>query len=360
MVRELLTLSLIRGLGHRNIKYLIGYFGTPGAVFDSTKAQLQKIPNMRPAISDAILQKPPYDRADEIIANCEKVHCSVLPYLSEAYPNRLKMVEDAPVYLFKKGKGTLNALRAVAIVGTRKATSYGRSVTNKIVAALKDLNVQVISGLAFGIDIEAHKAAIEHRMSTLAIIAGGVNHLYPPQHKKQVDQMHELGAVISEQPPGTIPESHLFPARNRIIAGMSDATIVVEAAEKGGALITAALADSYGRPVLAIPGPIDQPYSVGTNRLIARQQALAYTEVQDLIEALGWENTTAMESREPPELVGEEKTVYWLLREAGKAVDIDLIATHSQLPINRTAAVLLSLEFQGLVKMAPGKKYRAS
>ena len=356
---DLLALSLIPGLGNKNIKQLVSYCGSPADVFKAPKAKLAGIPGFGKKSVEIILNHRTNNEAEYLLKEAEKKGMKVLNYLKKSYPLRLKQVMDAPNILFKKGTGDLNPSRTVAIVGTRRATTYGKDITNKIVTDLKSLNVQVISGLAYGIDIEAHKSALKNSISTISVLAGGLDRIYPSVHKKFAEEMQINGAILSESFPGTKPDPHLFPARNRIIAGMADATIVVEAAEKGGALITANIADSYNRVVFAVPGDIGHTHSVGTNKLIRSQKALIYTGTSDLLYHLNWpEKTTHTDSvQKLPEMEKNETILYDLLKENEQPIEIDLISMKTQLPINKVASVLLGLEFKNLVKSMPGKKY---
>lgn len=356
---KLLALTCVPGLGDWNIKQLISYCGSADEVFNVPKRKLESIPGIGPKTVQAISEHQTFNEAEAILKEAEAKGMAVLSYLDPQYPQRMKSQMDAPAILFKKGMGELNPDRTLAIVGTRKATTYGKQVTQKIVEDLKDMQVQIISGLAYGIDIEAHRAALKHDTSTVAVLAGGLDYIYPSAHKKYAEEMQEHGAIISESVPGTKPDPHLFPARNRIIAGMADAVIVVEAAEKGGALITAKIADSYNRALFAVPGNLENTYSAGTNKLIASQLALIYTGVQDLATHLSWDlEESAKEPVPLPELSGAEEKLYRLLTEKGQPIEIDQIAIQAQLPVNQVASILLGLEFKNLVKALPGKKFR--
>lgn len=354
---DLLALSLIPGLGDHNVKQLVSYCGSPWQVFGSSRKKLEAIPGFGPKLTDQLLNHQTHKEAEAIFNNATDKGMTVLGYLDSRYPERLKSVLDAPAVLYSKGEGSLNPARTLAIVGTRKATEYGKAVTRKIVDECRDLDVQIISGLAYGIDIESHRAALQNKMSTVSVLAGGLDWIYPSVHKKYAEEMQAKGAIVSECVPGTKPDPHLFPARNRIIAGMADAVIVVEAAARGGALITAKIADSYNRPLFAVPGNIDHSYSEGTNHLISTQLALIYTGVKDLMYQLNWESgDTQPKKKRVPDLEPAEKIVYELLDESGIML-IDDISMKSQIPINQVASLLLTLEFKGVVKSLPGKKF---
>ncbi|WP_420318195.1 DNA-processing protein DprA [Ekhidna sp.] len=353
-----IALELIPGVGNRATKQLMSYCGSAASVFRSSKSKLLKIPGVGEKMADIISKSSPFKEAEAICKLAEKIKADVLHYSNPRFPKRLKQVPDAPNILYVKGKGELNPKRSIAIVGTRKATEYGKSITDKIVADLSNLNVSITSGLAYGIDIQAHKACLNSNIPTFAILAGGLDRIYPSVHKKYAEQIQESGAILTESIPGTKPDPHLFPARNRIIAGTTDATIVVEAAERGGALITANIADSYNRLVFAVPGDVGHTFSEGTNKLIATQRALIYTGVEDLIYHLNWD--VSLEDDKPkimPELTVDEQNIFELLSENRSPIEIDLIALKTQIPINQVASHLLSLEFKNLVKSMPGKKF---
>jgi len=353
-----LALELIPGIGQKSVKQLISYCGSASEVVSTPKNRLLKIPGVGHKMASAIKSVNTYRDSETIIRSCEEKGIQILHYLNPDFPKKLKLIHDAPNILYFKGSGDLNPQRTVSIVGARKATSYGKEITEKIVSELALVGVTIVSGLAYGIDIQAHRTALKHNTPTFAVIAGGLDRVYPSAHKKYAEQMLQSGGVISESLPETKPDAHLFPVRNRIIAGMSDATIVVEAAERGGALITANLADSYNRIVFAVPGDVGNTFSEGANRLIASQKALIYTGAQDLIYHLGWElDEDNVKPKIIPVLQPEEEEIYLLLKESGRAIEIDQIAIKSEIPINQVASLLLGLEFKNLVKSLPGKKY---
>jgi len=353
------ALELIPGVGGKGAKQLISYCGSASQVFTSPKSKLLKIPGLGEKLANIILSSDTVKEAAGIIESSEKIGSEILHYTHPKYPSLLKRVPDSPNLLSVKGSGNLSPSKSVAIVGTRKATEYGKRITEQIVDEVSNLNVTVISGLAYGVDIHAHKACLKKGVPTIAVLAGGLDRIYPSVHKKYAEEMLENGAILTESFPGTKPDRHLFPARNRIIAGMTDATIVVEAAEKGGALITANIADSYDRGVFAVPGNVGNTHSAGCNRLIASQKALIYNGVEDLIYHLGWDQEELSSSNDMPlpDLTKDEEAIFQLLKQRQSAQEIDVIAIKSQLPINQVASILLNLEFKNLVKSMPGKKF---
>ncbi len=355
-----LALQLTPGIGNTNAKHLVSYIGDPEEIFQANARKLHRIPGIREKSVKSILKRETFTKAEEILKDCERQNIKILHYTSKNYPNRLKSIIDSPSILYFQGNGDLNPENTISIVGTRKATQYGRDVTESMVRGLKPYGATVISGLAYGIDIESHRRSLEMGLPTFAVLAGGLDKVYPKSHLGETQQMMENGGILSEYPPGTKPEAPLFPARNRIIAGLGDATVVVEAGVRGGALITANLADSYNRPVFSVPGNLDQPFSIGCNRLIRSQKALAYTEVKDLVYYLNWEMGTEQDEKKQVDISNldeYQKSVYQILSEHLQGIAIDELSWKSQIQINQLATVLLSMEFDGYVKCLPGKKY---
>ncbi len=353
-----LSLELIPGIGQKAAKQLISYCGSASEVVRTPKNRLLKIPGIGHKMAEAVKSSTTLIEAESIIKSCEEKEIEIIHFTNPKFPKKLKQIHDSPNILYLKGKGELNPSRAISIVGARKATNYGKAITERIVSELALMGVTIISGLAYGIDICAHKAALKNELPTFAVIAGGLDYIYPSSHKKYAEEIITMGGLISESKLGTKPDPHLFPVRNRIIAGLSDATIVVEAAERGGALITASLADSYNRQVFAVPGDVGNTFSEGANKLIATQKALIYTGVEDLIYHLDWKlNEVEKCPVDAPILTAQEEEIYSLLLQNG-SLEIDVIALRSQIPINQVASVLLVLEFKNLIKSLPGKKYQ--
>jgi len=358
------AMEFIPGIGDSNAKNLISYTGSASAVFKANKKQLSRIPGIGQKTIASILSQNVLSQAENIIEDCIKKEVNILHYSDKDYPQGLKQVYDAPNIIYTKGNLGLNLERQLAIVGTRNATTYGKEVTEKIIEEMVPLKTVIVSGLAYGIDIHAHRAALKYSLPTIAVLAGGLDKIYPSLHQKTAEEILENGALISENPPGVQAEAHFFPARNRIIAGMTDATIVVEAAKKGGALITANIADSYNKVVFAIPGNLNNAFSEGCNQLIRSQKANLYRGIEDLDYHLSWKkDNKAQHSKKAEQLIHfntEEKKVYELLKGENNGLAIDTIAWKTQIAINNLASILLNLEFQGYVKSLPGKKYQAA
>jgi DNA processing protein len=356
-----IALQITAGIGNANAKYLISYLGDATEVYKSDKKKLKQVPGIGEKVINAIQQKESLGIAETIVKDCEKKGIQILHYTDDSYPRLLKGILDAPNIIYFQGTGDLNPARSVSIVGTRKATDYGKSIVKQLIHPLHLLKPAIFSGLAYGIDIEAHKEALTTGIPTFGVLAGGLDKIYPGLHKPIAEKMMEnKGGLISEYPPGTTPEAHNFPARNRIIAGISEATIVVEAARKGGALITADIAHSYDRPVFAVPGDIGNPYSEGCNQLIRDQKALILTSENDLYYQLNWDLTSDLNEQKQKaydNLPPEEQAVLSILQEYKGTLPIDELAWRSQVNITKLASILLNLEFKGIVKSLPGKKF---
>jgi DNA processing protein len=359
----LLALHFVPGVGDVLIKQLISYCGSAEEVFRQTKSKLLRIPGVGDVTTEAIRQGKSLHRAEDELRKADKACVQILTYLDNAYPHRLKGIEDSPSILYVKGNTNLNHERTVGVVGTRKATSYGRDCVEELVAGLASYRVQIISGLAYGIDIHAHKEALKQGLSTLAVLGSGLDVIYPAAHYDTAQKMTNQGALITENHFGTMPDAHNFPMRNRIIAGMSDAVVVVEAGDKGGALITAEIANSYNKDVFALPGNIHNPYSSGCNRLIKSHKANLLTTVKDLEYIMNW---TDSENTQSPQLAlalepldADEVFLLGMLKEKNRSLSIDEISFLSQRPQGLISSLLLSLEFKNRVVSMPGKRYAA-
>lgn len=358
-----IALSKTEGVGGVMFKQLLNTFGSAKEVFEMPAAKLLKVPNMGKFTLAKIKEnKEALAEADRILNQSLKQNIRVVTYQQDEYPKKLKGIFEAPPILFFKGKGHLDFSKTIAIVGTRDASEYGKKSTEEIVASLKDHNVQVVSGLAYGIDIAAHKAALKNGLSTIAVLANSLETVYPSSHKKVALEIEETGLLISEQPFGTVTKPSFFVARNRIIAALADATIVVESARKGGSMVTAEYANNYNKEVFAIPGGIFQKYSEGPNYLIANNKAQIFTNTQDFVEWMKWDSENANSNQVEKEVLDlskytqDESKVLSLLMHNGEML-IDDLSWHSQIHLNKLASILLNLEFADLVKQSPGKKF---
>ena len=277
----------------------------------------------------------------------------IVSFESTRYPNRLKYFDDAPVFLFKRGNAEVNPARTIGIVGTRNATAYGRSFCNELVASLRDLDVVVISGLALGIDAQAHVSALENKLVTWACIANGHENIYPRENKKLVQRIEETGLVFSELAPSVKAEREYFQTRNRCIAALSDALLVVESAVKGGALVTANFANDFNKEVFALPGRSSDSYSKGCNNLIRQQKAHLITSAEELCLLMNWKLEAQDTQMVIPELSVEETKIFNLLRRE-QSLDLDVLKWKFE--GENLALHLLKLELKGVVRCLPGNK----
>ncbi|MTI32027.1 DNA-processing protein DprA [Xanthovirga aplysinae] len=355
-------LYLTPGLGDILIKKLISFCGSAEAVFKSPRKLAGKALGIGDKIINELKRSNTLHKAEKIINQAEREKVKILFYTEKEYPSKLKQIFDAPSLLFYKGNDHLNNRKIISVVGSRKATDYGKEITQQLIKDLAKYDPLIVSGLAYGIDICAHRSALENNLNTLGIMASGIDIIYPKIHTKTTLQMLQQGGILTENPFGTLPDSHLFPARNRIIAGISDLTIIVEAAIKGGAIITAHLAFDYDREVFAVPGDIKREYSKGCNTLIKDDIAHLCTEAKDIEKVMNWtsESTKDTKSPEPIDLrqySEEEQKIISAFAKKSSELHIDEISFLSQLNINKVASKLLLLEFKGVVKAMPGKTF---
>ena len=375
------ALSMLPLVGGVVAKQLINYCGSAEAVFTTQANQLSKIPGIGPKITQSIRRyQAVLARAEQELERCREQEIQVITYQSKHYPQRLKQIYDAPIVLYYRGTAHLDHARIISIVGTRRATTYGKNVVQELVTALAAHDVLIVSGLAYGIDIAAHRAALEAQVPTVGVMASGLDIIYPSVHRRDAAEMAESGGLLSESPLGTQPDAPRFPARNRIIAGLSDAVVVVEAAEKGGALITANLANDYDREVFAVPGSVYQSYSRGCHRLIKAHKAHLLTEADDLVKALNWDLPAAQQMKTIPfrereactdrstyaqsgletatDLAEDEKLVLEALAQQPQGMLMDELSWKSKTPVSQLASTLLNLEFKRMVKALPGRRFR--
>jgi len=354
-------LTLIKGVGAITAKNLLEKFGTAEAVFSARHDQLIEIDGIGAITARYILDTNALNGAADQLKFLEKYKINILFYTDAAYPQRLKNCFDAPVLLYYKGTADLNHARIVSIVGTRKATSYGLSLCNQLAETLQLYDVLVVSGLAFGIDVAAHKESLRYQIPTVGVLAHGLDHLYPAVHKKVAQEMMKNGGLLTEFPPGTVPDKENFPKRNRIIAGIADVVLVVEAASKGGALITAEIAGSYNRDVFAFPGRTTDEYSAGCNFLIKTNRAGLINHAKDLAYYMGWETVNhpvgARQTAIPIGLSAHEVSIVTLLGSFS-SLRIDELGIKADIQQSKLAFYLLNLEMKGIIVSLPGKVYQ--
>ncbi len=357
-----IAVSLINGIGCVNAKKLVAYVGSPEGIFKESKAKLMKIPGVGNYLANEISGFKNFDRAEKEIEHCKKEGIKIFFYLDREYPDRLKNIEDSPIVLYLNGDVNFNHNKILSIVGTRSSTFEGRDNCEKLIADLKDAghNPIIVSGLAYGIDITAHKAALKNDLKTIAVLGHGLDTIYPASHKYFADKIIKQGGLVTEFMNKSRIDKQNFVRRNRIIAAISDATIVVESAERGGALITADIANSYNKDVFAFPGRISDKYSVGCNKLIKTNKAALIENYRDLEYILGWQMTNLKSNSVQPalfnSLTDEEMVICKILKET-KELSIDSICIQSNMPMSKISSILLNLEFAGIVKCLPGKIY---
>ena len=356
---SLLALHFIPGVGNRLIKQLVSYCGSATEVFNRPKGKLQAIPGVGPTTAESIQKGRSFELAEKELKTASRDDAEIIFYTDKKYPERLKAIDDAPTLLYFKGNGNLNHNKIVGIVGTRQATSYGKKMVEKVIEDLVPHEAMILSGLAYGIDIHAHRHAIRQQLQTIAVMGSGLDVIYPGNHSDIARQMMDHGGVITENCYGTKPDAHNFPSRNRIIAGMCDALIVVEAAETAGALITAEIANTYSKDVFAIPGNLGQTYSEGCNKLIKINKAALFTSVKDLEYLMNWlPGISETRQRTDVELNAEEQQIVNAIVSKGSSMQVDEISWKTGIPPGVLASLLLHLEFKGVIRPLPGKLYQ--
>ena len=359
------ALTFLKNIGPTLAKSLISQFGDAEAVFKAPKGKWMRVSGIGEKTIKAIDINEALRKAEEELKFISKNNIDVLFYTDARYPKRLKNCNDSPVLLYAKGNVDYNAQHIISIVGTRNATEYGKELCNELIAELKPYNVLIVSGLALGIDVAAHKACIKYNTSTAGVLGHGLDRIYPNQNRATAEKMLEHGGLLTEYPSGTVPDRENFPARNRIVAGIADATVVVEAGLKGGALITAEIANTYNRDVFAFPGRIGDEYSEGCNFLIRNNKAALLTCTADLAYILGWEQPgnikpVAEQFELPIELSAGECLIFETLQQHASPVAIDDLAIKTNMPTSQLAMNLLNMEMQGYIRSLPGKTYRIS
>ncbi len=357
----ILALQRVPNLGDATAKKLIRHTGSAEGVFREKIRNLLKIDGIGKSKLQELQDSVHLKAAEKEIAFIEQNKIQCLYFKDEDYPERLKHCLDGPILLFQHGNVNLRNRKILSIVGTRKATVHGISFCEQLLEELSPLNPVIVSGFAYGIDICAHKSALANNLQTLGCLAHGLNQIYPRVHHKYVQSVEENGGFLTDFWSTDVFDRNNFLKRNRIIAGISEATVVIESAEKGGSLVTADIANSYNREVFAVPGRPGDSQSRGCNSLIKTQQAHVLTGAADLIYILGWkleEKIKPVQKQLFVELEEEEKRLYGFLRENGKE-QLDLIALKCSIPTFKAATLLLNMELKGVVKPLPGKLFEA-
>ena len=359
----LLALLKIDGVGDIVAKKLLNHCGNAEEIFKTKASTLASIDGIGQVLIKNLKSKDVFNLAEAEYKYIQANNINTLFFKDDNYPNKLKHCIDGPVLLFTSGNINLNSQKIISIVGTREITSYGTEFCKKLIEDLAPLNPIIVSGFAYGVDIVAHKAAMEHNLQTIGVIAHGLNQVYPKIHKKHVAKMEENGGFMTEFWSTSNPEKENFVKRNRIVAGMTEATIVIESAEKGGSLITANLANDYNRDVFAVPGRTSDKFSQGCNNLIKTQRANLLTSAADIMYILNWEiaskdqnDNKVIQKQLFITLENDEQKIYDYLLKSGKQV-LDIIALECDFPVFKISSVLLNMELKGVIRPLPGKLF---
>ncbi|MBT8238744.1 MAG: DNA-protecting protein DprA [Croceitalea sp.] len=356
----ILRLQRIPNIGDINAKKLIQRCGNALAIFESKKEHLLKIEGIGTATLKGLYDTIYLEEAQAELRFIKDNDIAFDYYQDNTYPKHLKHCIDGPILLFKTGAIELNSRRIISVVGTRNITSYGQSFCDTFIEEIAPLDPIIVSGFAYGVDIAIQKAAMENGLQTIGCLAHGLNQIYPKTHKKYMNKVERNGGFYTEFWSTSNPDRENFLKRNRIIAGMSEATLVVESAEKGGSLVTADIANSYNRDVFAVPGRSSDKFSVGCNNLIKQQKAQMITSAAELVYLLGWQleekTKPAVQKQLFIELDDTEKVIYTYLNSKGKQL-LDTVALECKLPIYKVSSTLLNMEMKGVVRPLPGKLF---
>jgi DNA processing protein len=361
---HVLALQKVDGVGDIMAKKLIAHCGDAESIFKNKNSQLSKIDGVGDILIQNLKNKTIFESAEKELQYIKNNEIKTLFFQDENYPEKLKHCIDGPLLLFASGDFEINKRKIISIVGTRQVTSYGAEFCKKLIADLAPLNPIIVSGFAYGVDIVAHQAAMEHNLTTIGVVAHGLNQIYPKVHMKYVAKMEKNGGFLTEFWSDADPIKENFVKRNRIVAGMSEATIVIESAEKGGSLITANLANDYNRDVFAVPGRISDKFSQGCNNLIKTQRANLLNSAADLIYILNWEiesksgKSKMIQKQLFVNLDNDEQKIYDYLQKNGKQY-LDIIALECEFPIFRISGLLLNMELKGVIRPLPGKLFEA-
>lgn len=364
MIRDellaVLRLQRIPNIGDVTAKKLISHCGSPAAIFSDRAQRLLKIDGIGTYTLKGLYDTEHREAAEEEFEFIQKNGIEVSYFLDEDYPAYLKHCIDSPVLLFSRGKINLKERKIISVVGTRNITSYGMAFCDTFIEDIAPLNPIIVSGFAYGVDITVQRAAVKHGLQTIGCLAHGLNQIYPRAHGKYVPDVEKNGGFLTEFWSTSKPDRENFLKRNRIIAGMSEATVVIESAEKGGSLVTADIANSYSRDVFALPGRAQDKYSTGCNNLIKQQKAHMLTSAADLLYLLNWDvtekETKTIQKQLFVEMNDTEQSIYTYLQKEGKQL-LDSIALECQLPIFKVSSTLLNMEMKGVIRPLPGKLF---
>jgi DNA protecting protein DprA len=357
-----IALTQIKGVGVMHARNLMQATGDEEAVFKDSVGRLEAIPRISRRLIQEIRNPEVLRRAEKELEFVTKNNLQLLFFTDARYPQRLTQCVDAPVLLYAKGNADFNREKTISIVGTRNATKQGQDFCRQFIKELSEKfpGLQIVSGLAYGIDICAHRTALQNGLSTIAVLGHGLDRIYPSMHRSTAVEMLQDGALLTEFPSGTNPDKHNFVKRNRIVAGMSDAVIVVESGDKGGSLITADIANSYFREVFAVPGRVHDKMSSGCNKLISDNKAILLHSTDDFLSHLGWETqekaVVPKQKELFPDLSVEEEKVFNILHRA-ESMQVNALAVELNVPVPELFMTLLELEMKNIVEALPGGVY---
>ena len=358
-------ITLVKGIGCITARQIIDKLGDASFLFKEKRRITEKIPGITRSMIAEIQRSEILLRAEKEINFIQKNKITPLFITDNNYPYRIKECADAPILLYFKGNTDLNSDKSISIVGTRNATNYGKDITEHLV---KDISKSypdtiIVSGLAYGIDVCAHKEAVKNKLPTIGVLAHGLDRIYPYSHRNLAIEMLTNGGLLTDFISETKPDKQNFIKRNRIVAGISDCTIVIESAEKGGALITSSIADSYHKDVFAYPGNINDPYSMGCNKLIKEKKAALVTSAKDLFKEMGWEDQIAqpkiIQKKIFPDVSEEEQRIIELLSVKGK-MQQNHLGIELNLSASKLVILLFELEMKGIIRCIPGGIYQLS
>ncbi len=365
--RYAIALTYMTGLSFATALILYRELGGAKAIYDHRHDIRDVVPDCSPRLAEVLKNwSAPLEQADAELQFINKYNIQALPLADDSYPARLRECPDAPIIIYYKGTADLNQKHVINIVGTRHCTTYGQDLVRRFITQLKELcpQVLIVSGLAYGIDICAHRQALASDLETVGVLAHGLEKIYPTQHRDTAAQMIRQGGLLTEYVSYSHMDKSNFVRRNRIVAGMTDATILVESAAHGGGLITAEIAQGYGRNVFAFPGPVGAKYSEGCNNLIRDNGAGLISSAEDFIKAMGWQSDALLQQAKSegiertffPDLTGEEQAIVAVLDQEGD-LQQNILSVKTNLPIGKLTAILFQLEMKGVVRPLAGGNY---
>ncbi len=358
-LQQQIALTLLSGVGSKRARILINHFNDLDQFFSEKRLNIAKMQGVSAQTISFQLRTQALLEAEKVMEKMHHAGATSVFFTDENYPRRLKTCDDAPLLLYYKGNIDWNPEKTIAVVGTRHATDYGKMLTHELIENLGPQQPTIVSGMAYGIDILAHRFALKNKLPTWGVLGHGIDMIYPTIHKKTSDLMLDQGGLISEFYPGVQPKPDHFPMRNRIVAGLADATIVVESGATGGSLITAQLANDYNRDVFSFPGDVSRPYSKGCLKLIQENKAHLVTCAADIIKILSWEESNKKPSIQRQlfqDVSPKEAKIIAVLTEK-KELTADSLSFLMEQSMSEIASELLQLEFKGLIRSMPGRRY---